>query len=166
MTTIEPLSPDNFELVAGWLARPEINKWLTGEWRERPATPAIIAIATRNRRNRMFLVREDGVPCGLVGLADIDLADKIAMVWYLLGEDQFKGRGITSEALRHLARLGFAELSLESIYAWIMENNAGSRRVLEKAGFKECGRIRNSANFEKQQLSRIYFDLTRDEVLP
>ena len=164
MTTIEPLLPEHFEQVAAWLSRSEINRWLTGEWRNREATPSIIAIAVRNRRNRLFLVRQENVACGLVGLADIDAADRMAMVWYFLGEDQFAGQGVTTSALQQLARLAFAELGLASLYGWIMEDNGGSRRVLEKGGFRECGRIRNSADSNGQRVSRIYFDRVTDDV--
>ena len=53
MVTIEALRPEFFALVASWLAAPEINQWLGGEWREKPATASIVAIAVRNRRNRL-----------------------------------------------------------------------------------------------------------------
>lgn len=159
MTTIEPLLPEQFDQVAGWLSRPEINKWLSGEWRDRPATSSILAITVRNRRNQLYLVRSESVSCGLVGLAEIDLADRIAMVWYLLGDERLKGRGIISEAVRQLARLAFEDLSLSSLHAWIMEDNIASRRVLEKSGFRECGRFRNAACLSGRQVDRIYFDL-------
>lgn len=159
MTSIEPLLPEHFEQVVGWLSRPETNKWLSGEWRDHEATPSILAIAVRNRRNRLYLVRHESSPCGLVGLADIDPADRIAMVWYLLGDDRLKGRGIVSEAVRQLTRLAFSELSLASLHAWIMDDNTSSRRVLEKSGFRECGRFRNAACSSGRQVDRIYFDL-------
>jgi len=159
VTTIEPLQPEHFEQVAEWLSRPGINKWLSGEWRNRETTPAILAITIRNRRNKLYMVRHDAVSCGLVGLADFDPADRIAMVWYILGEERLKGRGIISEAVRQLAQLAFSELSVASLYAWIMEDNVASRRVLEKSGFRECGRFRNAAYSNGRQVERVYFDL-------
>ena len=159
MTAIEPLLPEHFEQVAAWLSRPGTNKWLSGEWRDHQATPSILAITARNRRNRLYLVRHESAPCGLVGLAEIDPADRIAMVWYLLGDERLKGRGIISEAVRQLARLALSELSLASLHAWIMEDNVASRRVLEKSGFRECGRFRNAACSSGRQVDRIYFDL-------
>src|SRR5262249_39111576 len=78
MTTIEPLEAGDFEQVARWLSRPEINKWLSGEWRDHEATPSILAITVRNRRNKLYLVRYDSAACGLVGLAEIDPADRLA----------------------------------------------------------------------------------------
>jgi RimJ/RimL family protein N-acetyltransferase len=161
VTTIESLEPDHFEDVAHWLSRPEISRWLSGEWRGQEATPTLLAITARSRRNKLYLVRHDSFPCGLVALADIDLADRLAMVWYLLGDDRLKGRGIISEAVSQLTRRCFAELSLESLYAWIMEDNVASRRVLEKTGFRECGRFRKAACSNGTQVDRVYFDLIR-----
>ena len=112
MTTIEELIPDYFELVARWLSKAEINRWLMGEWRDRVVNPTLVAMAVRNRKNRLFLVRYNGQPCGLIALADIDMADKTAMMWYVLGEQTLSGRGITSDAVGQLARLSFGPASL------------------------------------------------------
>jgi hypothetical protein len=78
MITIEELTPANFELVAGWLSRPETNRWLTAEWRGRAAASVVVAMAVRNRKNRLFLVHCSGQACGLTALADIDTADRTA----------------------------------------------------------------------------------------
>jgi len=159
--TFEKLLPQHFEQVACWLSRGEINQWLTSEWRHRQADPKMLAIASRSVKNRLFLVRFQGQACGLTGLADIDQADRIAMVWYLLGEQRFASRGITSEAVRQTANFAFAEMNIACLYAWIMEDNVASRRVLEKSGFRECGRFRNAACSNGRQVDRIYFDLIR-----
>jgi RimJ/RimL family protein N-acetyltransferase len=164
MTTIEELRPDHFELVAQWLSSSDINRWLTSEWRNRMVSATTIAIALRNRRNRLYLARSNSVPCGVVGLADIDACDQTAMVWYFLGERTLAGHGITSEAVIHLARLCFTEMGLASIYAWIMEDNTASKRVLEKAGFREAGRLRRAASSGGRQVDRVYFDLIASQV--
>lgn len=164
VTTIEELIPDYFDLVAQWLSKAEINRWLTSEWRNREVNATLVAIATRNRKNRFFLVRYDGQPCGLIALADIDTADKTAMIWYVLGDKNLSGRGITSDAVRQLVRLAFDQMGLASTYAWAMEDNAGSKRVLQKAGLREAGRIRSAASSGGHQVDRIYFDLIASEV--
>jgi RimJ/RimL family protein N-acetyltransferase len=164
MITIEELIPAHFERVAAWLAKAEINRWLTGEWRNRVVNATLISGVVRNRKNRLFLVRYDGKPCGLIALADIDTADKTAMVWYVLGEQTLSGRGITSHAVKQLTHLCFDEMRLASVYAWIMEDNAASQRVLQKAGFREAGRIRCAACSGGRQVDRIYFDLVPREM--
>src|ERR1043166_5138265 len=108
--SIADLLPQDFEKAAGWLSQRPINRWLTGEWRNREADAKILAIVIRNKKNRLFLVRCEGEPCGLVGLADIDSADRTAMAWYLLGDSRLSGRGITSAALRQLVEIAFKDM--------------------------------------------------------
>ena len=164
MITLEPLAVEHFERVAKWLSKPEINRWLTAEWRNKEITASMMAIAMRNRRNRLFLVRYSGEPCGLAALADVENADLTAMVWYLLGEEKLSGKGITSAAVRELTSLAFGQLGLVSLYAWAMEDNAASLKVLRKAGFREVGRIRQSARSADRLVDRVYFDLIPSEA--
>jgi hypothetical protein len=35
MVAIQDLTPEHFKLVARWLSKPEINRWLAAEWRSR-----------------------------------------------------------------------------------------------------------------------------------
>jgi RimJ/RimL family protein N-acetyltransferase len=163
MTTIEALSPPDFPVVAGWLARPDINRWLTAEWRGQAANPVMIGVMLRNKRNRVFLVRWDGQPAGLVALADIDAADATAMVWYFLGDASLSGRGIITTALKLMAQRCIPELGLESLYGWAMADNAASIKVLHKAGFRPAGCLRRAANSNGQTVDRIYFDLLASE---
>ena len=166
MIAIEPLAPDHFPLVAGWLAEPSINQWLTAEWRGRSVEPAVVAIAVRNRRNRLFLVRDEGVPRGIVGLADLEPDDRCAMVWYVLGDQASGRKGIISAAVGQLCRHAFDSLGLSCVYAWIMRPNAASRRVLEKNGFRESGTLRRAAILRGEPVDRVYFDLTPQDLAP
>jgi RimJ/RimL family protein N-acetyltransferase len=162
--TLEELQPADLGLVAAWLSRNEINRWLSTEWRNRVVSTTLLAIALRNPKNRLFLVRCNGQACGLVALADIDLADATAMIWYVLGEPGFAKTGIASEAVRQLVRKSFQELKLQSLYAWIIEDNIASGKLLQRVGFREAGRIRNAASSEGRQVDRIYFDLVASDM--
>lgn len=164
MIGIEPLTPEFHATVAGWLSKPEINQWLTAEWRDRAIDSTLIGIAVRNKRNRFFLVRSAGVPCGLVALADWDAVDKIAMIWYVLGDPASGGRGVISEGVRELVATAFNTLGIEALHAWIMEDNERSRKVLEKNAFRETGRLRLAAVHNGRRLDRVYFDRTRQEA--
>jgi len=163
LTAIEPLDPEHFPLLAEWLSSADLNQWLTGDWRGRTIDPVVLAVATRNKRNRFFLVRCDGAPCGLVALADLDTVDRIAMVWYALGVPAFGGRGVITDALGQLVDLAFGELGIEALHAWIMEDNVRSRRVLEKTGFRECGRLRRATSHDGRRMDRVYFDVTASD---
>jgi RimJ/RimL family protein N-acetyltransferase len=162
--TIEPLAPADFETVANWLSVSENSRWLTSEFRGRKVETVTMGIFVRNPKNKFFLVRLAGEPAAVAGLADLDQTDHLAMVWYALGEKKFAGRGVTSEGVRQMAHRAFKELGLRSLYAWIMEDNTPSRRVLEKCGFREVGRIRSGTCSGTEQRDRVYFDLVPGDI--
>jgi RimJ/RimL family protein N-acetyltransferase len=157
--TIEPLGSGDFGQVAAWLSDRETNQWLSSDWRGRDVQPQIIAVLTRNQRNRLFLVRCGDEPSGFVALSEIDELDRTAMIWYVLGAKRLAGRGLMSRAVRAVTELAFRELNLLSVYAWAMENNASSRRLLMKCGYREAGCLRESAASSAGQVSRIYYDI-------
>jgi RimJ/RimL family protein N-acetyltransferase len=164
LTVIEPLAPEHFGTVATWLSKPEIHQWLASEWRDRPIDATLVGIAVRNKRSRFFLVRSGGEPCGLVALADIDAGDQIAMIWYVLGDAALGGRGVITQAVGELTRVAFQTMDLKALYAWIMEDNLRSRRVLEKNGFREAGRLRGATVQSSRRADRVYFDLPREDA--
>jgi RimJ/RimL family protein N-acetyltransferase len=163
MTTLTPLTSDHFETVARWLSTPGVNRLLSADWRDKEVTATVMAIAARNRQNRFFLIQHEGNSCGLVALSDMVIADKSAMAWYLMGEEQLRGKGITADAVRQLIRLAFMEMGLECIFAWTVEGNTESLRLLKAVGFREVGRIRRSACIAGQQLDKLYFDIIRSD---
>lgn len=61
-----------------------------------------------------------------------------AMIGYQLDE-QYNGRGLTTEAVALTVAFAFQELKLHRIEAGVMPSNIGSMRVLEKAGFHKEG---------------------------
>lgn len=75
-----------------------------------------------------------------------DVYRRSAELGYWLAEDYW-GRGIMTRAVIQLCREGFSAFELDRIYAEPFAANAGSRRVLEKAGFV-CEGIMRSAVFK------------------
>ena len=81
------------------------------------------------------------------------------MVWYFLGEEKLRGRGIISDAVRQVMVVAFGGLGLVSLYAWVMDGNAASQKVLLNNGFCEAGRLRQSVRCGDRQVDRIYYDV-------
>ena len=54
-------------------------------------------------------------------------------------DEAVNGRGYATEAVRRTVRFAFDELRLHRVQAAVVPRNAGSVRVLEKAGFREEG---------------------------
>lgn len=155
-----PIAPEHFSLVAAWLSNPEINRWLIAEWRGRTVDPSILAMVVRSRKNVLRVALHDGRPCAITGLYDIEPADRCAAIWGLMGDRTLEGKGVMSRALAAMCREGFDHLHLNNIYGWIMECNERSRRLAERVGFREIGRMRGAAVFEGRTVDRVYVDLT------
>ena len=68
------------------------------------------------------------------------------MVGYALRHDQW-GKGYMTEAVRALVAYGFAELGLHRIWSECDPRNIGSWRVLEKAGMRREGHMRENFRY-------------------
>ncbi|MDO5562810.1 MAG: GNAT family N-acetyltransferase [Synergistaceae bacterium] len=94
--------------------------------------------------NNVFgiVLREDNALIGSVGLIDDPKRDndRTKMLGYSIGEDYW-GRGYMTEAARAVVDDGFVRLGLDLISAYCYPENARSRRVLTKLGFRYEGTL-------------------------
>jgi RimJ/RimL family protein N-acetyltransferase len=103
----------------------------------------LAAVAALNPRTT-FAIATDDEAIGGVGLEfGADIHRFTAELGYWLGEP-FWGRGIMTDAVRHLTAWAFENLEVHRIYATVFAGNQASVRVLEKAGFQCEGRLRAS----------------------
>jgi [ribosomal protein S5]-alanine N-acetyltransferase len=78
-----------------------------------------------------------------------------AEIGYWLGE-RFWGRGVGTEVVELLTRHAFEDLNFLRLFALPFADNAGSIRVLEKAGFAREGLLRSSC---------VKYGLPRDQLI-
>ena len=76
-------------------------------------------------------------------------------VTYWLGKDYW-GKGIATWALKEFLA---QKNQLRPIYARIAKDNLGSRRVLEKCGFKIIGESKGFANARGQEIEELLLEL-------
>ncbi|MFZ0831192.1 MAG: GNAT family N-acetyltransferase [Thermoplasmata archaeon] len=75
------------------------------------------------------------------------------------------GRGFGTEAVRMACRFGFRAMSLHRIEAIVVVGNGGSRRILEKAGFRAEGRSRQASRIGPRWVDEWRFGLLRGELV-
>jgi ribosomal-protein-alanine N-acetyltransferase len=68
-----------------------------------------------------------------------------------------RGRGVATEALRRATRRAFAELRLQRLHATVDAGNAASRRVLERSGFGEVGRLSRPSRPGEAAATRLLY---------
>lgn len=93
---------------------------------------------------------EDGETAALLGAVrfnSIDSRTRCAEVGYELHPSAW-GKGYMVEALEAVIACGFGPFRLNRLEAWTLPGNAASDRVLEKAGFRYEGTLRQKAWFK------------------
>jgi RimJ/RimL family protein N-acetyltransferase len=162
--TLAPLDASTAEAAVKWLGDSTINQWLSGEFRDQQVAPRQLLLMASSPRNRVWSIVVDGEPAGLVALSQIDMHDRCARIWYLVGRAELRGRGVATNAVRQACELAFTELNLESISASVMEPNAASARVLLAAGFKPAGVLRHGLRLGQDFVNRVLYDLVRNDA--
>jgi RimJ/RimL family protein N-acetyltransferase len=78
--------------------------------------------------------RETNEVLGRVGLerTTVDGADEVEVAWFLSADHW--GRGLATEMAREAVAAGLGPLGLESVVAFTLPHNTGSRRVMEHLG--------------------------------
>lgn len=109
-------------------------------------------------------IEVDGKAVGSIGIfVKDDVYEKSAELGYWLSEDYWR-QGIVSSAARMLCREAFAAFDIVRIFASTFECNAGSRGVLEKAGFTYEGTMRNGIYKNGNIHSYCMYSILREEV--
>jgi len=79
---------------------------------------------------------------GNVSLKELDWHNRRGWLGYLIGEKEYHGKGIATEAVLMFTYYAFQRLNLHRVHTTVSCGNEASIRVLEKAGFREEGRFR------------------------
>lgn len=128
---------------------------------KRTDADAFIAIASGKKTVQDFAIVIDGDAVGGIGyVPGTDIERVSAEVGYWLGEPYW-GRGIMSAAVRAMAAHIFATTEIQRLFAPVFAHNTASMRVLEKAGFRQVGILRNAAVKNSQIIDLHYYELTK-----
>lgn len=124
-----------------------------------------IAMATSMSPETFFAIVVDGEAAGGIGFTLHQDVERIsAEIGYWLGT-AFWGRGIMTEAVDAVTRYAFAQQRhLRRIYAVPYAWNTASMRVLEKAGYRFEGRMRQSALKDSEVTDQALYAILRDDL--
>ena len=71
-------------------------------------------------------------PIGFVALINTDYIDRSGQIWYVMGDKNYRGKGLMTLAVELFLEIVKDELGLHTVYTWIVEDNLRSIKVLEK----------------------------------
>lgn len=93
-------------------------------------------ILPENDPPRFFAIKYEEKLAGSIGIVTkTDIYRKNVEIGYFIGEEHWR-KGIATKAIKAATSYSFSKFDIVRVYAEPFADNSGSRRALEKAGFK------------------------------
>ena len=133
---------ENINIYHKWVNNPIIRKYIGVEI---PETLEVIKKEwfpdERDEKNIWFEIwhKEDRIPIGMVGLFKVDNISRRAEIGIFIGEPEYWGKGIGTEAVNMMLDYGFNTLNCHKILACVNVPNTQSLKICKKLGFIEEG---------------------------
>jgi RimJ/RimL family protein N-acetyltransferase len=101
---------------------------------------------------------------GNIKIGNIHPIYRYADVGLIIGNKNFHGKGVATEALKLCIEFAFTHLQLHRLYAGIYDVNIGSIKAFEKAGFIREGCEKEKCLFEGRRVDTYIYGLINNSV--
>ncbi len=152
------VNADIREIVRQWRNKEEIRKWMITQSIISHGEHAYWLKNLSDRSDSKFWVVFLGeVPIGAVYLQNIDYANKISEWGFYIGEEKYKGKGLSKRILFYLLEKVFDEMNFDILLTKVLSNNDAAIYVYKKFNFnkKDQFTLNNKKEF-------ILFEFTRN----
>lgn len=168
---LRPFHDADVEDLWPFVSDPELPRMMSwAAHTERSQTAAFIAWAKDSFARGTHVpwaIEVDGRAMGCISLDDIQYAlrawrvDRAELGYWIA--PPLWGQGMMTEAAQAVMRCGFEDLGLHKITVRCIAENAGSRRVIEKLGFRPIGRLEDEVWRDGRWWSVLCYELTAAE---
>jgi ribosomal-protein-alanine N-acetyltransferase len=142
---LRPLSLDDVPKLFAMSGEDGMRRWIPDQvYRDEEHAAQVVRALVEHTthadpRTRPFVLGvEERDTRSLIGHVGLSPARGSIEIGYAI-ELRLQGKGLATEAVRAMARWGLGELALSEVLGIVEAENAGSCRVLEKAGFVRSG---------------------------
>jgi RimJ/RimL family protein N-acetyltransferase len=160
--TLRNVRQEDIPLIKPWLVARENAKWLAPFFQTESMRDEQLALFLMRRDKLTLLVCCDGTAAGIVGLTNIDAVNRSAEMWGVIGDSQYRRKGVARLGFILILQRAFFDLKLHSVNAWATEGNF-TIRTLGKLGFTLIGRQRECHLQNGVFKDRMLFDILHRE---
>lgn len=100
---------------------------------------------------------------GNCSLFEVDIIKGIATVGILIGDEENRGKGYGSDALKLLISFAFDYLNLHNLMLVVFNFNEIAINAYKKVGFKEFGRRHEATLFKGKYYDDVYMELLEQD---
>ena len=139
-----------------WIARHTVSAW--------PANYSGLRAEARKGRMLPYVIEVDGQFCGQLTIGNVAHgALRSAWIGYWVASE-VTGRGVATGALALGLDHCFGPVMLHRVEATVRPENAASRRVLEKVGFREEGLLKRYLDVDGAWRDHLLVAITAEEI--
>lgn len=150
-----------------WLENPVATHFMESGWRpiSDSEMDALYKASTEPADTSVFIIedRSSGKSVGVCGLYLIQWICRRAEFRILIGEDDFLGKGLGSEAAKLILSYGFEKLNLETIYLGVNSENLRAIGSYRNAGFQDEGVRRRMVYRNSKYYDVLMMSVLREE---
>jgi RimJ/RimL family protein N-acetyltransferase len=166
--TLHELEERDLEAVAAWATDPLVTAFLTWDAGDLEAARRWIRNARSEAQRvprRVWEMAACDTTEKVIGsgrLSIHDPANRAADIGYVVRRDHW-GQGLGSAIALELIEFGFRRLQLHRLWATCIAENVASARVLEHAGMRLEGRLRDHVLLRGQWRDSLLYAIVQDE---
>ncbi len=134
-----------------WLNDPEVNRYLGLQVRQgtdEKFHQTWFDKYENDETRDIFCIEANNEIIGQIGLLDINLNDKNACLYVLIGEKSYWNRGFGSEAMEFILDYGFKKLGLHKIWLEVHTRNINAIKLYKKFGFEQEGLFKDNVLYK------------------
>lgn len=155
------------DTYVNWLNDPEVNQYLETRFCVQTLDKIYEFVESQRNNNHSVLFaiisQDNNKHIGNIKIGPINTYHNRADISYFIGEKSLWGGGIATEAIGLICEYGFKVLNLHRIEAGAYELAIGSRKALEKNGFKEEGYFRKHVLYGEKYIGCFHYGLIKDD---
>ena len=139
---LREIEEDDLNSIVKWRNDPDILRWLFSysplnktkqrKWYEK-------YLDDDTQQTFIIEVKEEKTPIGTVGLTNIDYKNQRGELTIIIGEKNYRGKGLGDECLNLLVKFAFNEMNLRKIKTLVFSDNEKAIKLYKKCGFVEEG---------------------------
>jgi diamine N-acetyltransferase len=160
--SLGPLHRDLLPLDARWMSdfatlrmqgitpAPVTAEWITARYESGTAADGLILFAIYERATMR--------PIGVTNFHSVEYRNRTAEFVIFIGEQAARGKGYGTETARLMLDYAFTALGLHNVMLAVYAYNPAAIRAYQKAGFRECGRWRQSVWMGGRPWDIIYME--------
>ena len=109
--------------------------------------------------------KDDNTLLGIYGIEEKDSVSRRFYVGGFIGEEENRGKGYGTEALKLITKFAFEILNAQSLFSNIYSFNIASIKAAKKAGYKIAGTFRKAVYYNMEYHDSIAIDIIKEDYL-